>query len=203
MKGHSATSAVIYSSQRYKLAPAPGDLAIVQGFINTAAAGRTVRGTDLLATTGEANAWLAALPAGALPGPAAVKPADLAELRRLRGAISGFLSRQDTAGDKPQAFPPVRADLTLDADGVEVRPAGPGWKLLAGLMLRILYDAQLTGELRRLKICPNEWCLVAFYDRSKNNSAIWHNSATCGNIVNVRASRARRRRGSEPAPDRH
>jgi hypothetical protein len=32
-----------------------------------------------------------------------------------------------------------------------MRPAGPGWKLPAGLMLRILYDAQLTGELRRLK----------------------------------------------------
>jgi NAD(P)-dependent dehydrogenase (short-subunit alcohol dehydrogenase family) len=45
----------------------------------------------------------------------------------------------------------------------------------------------ITGQLKMLKVCPNGWCLVAFYDRSKN-SAIWHQS-----IRVVRKSRARPR----------
>ncbi|MBT2533173.1 CGNR zinc finger domain-containing protein [Arthrobacter sp. ISL-48] len=31
---------------------------------------------------------------------------------------------------------------------------------------------------------------MPFYDRSKNNSVIWSDSTSCGNIANVRASRA-------------
>jgi predicted RNA-binding Zn ribbon-like protein len=64
---------------------------------------------------------------------------------------------------------------------------------VASLLLTCLHDAEVAGTARRLKICPNEWCHVAFYDRSKNNSAVWHDQASCGNIVNVRASRARKR----------
>jgi predicted RNA-binding Zn ribbon-like protein len=45
----------------------------------------------------------------------------------------------------------------------------------------------------RLKLCRNPECAVAFYDRSKNSSAVWHNVKTCGNAANLRASRARRR----------
>jgi predicted RNA-binding Zn ribbon-like protein len=34
---------------------------------------------------------------------------------------------------------------------------------------------------------------VAFFDRSRNNSGVWHDVAACGNAINLRASRARRR----------
>jgi predicted RNA-binding Zn ribbon-like protein len=36
-------------------------------------------------------------------------------------------------------------------------------------------------------------CPCAFYDRSRNNSRVWHDVRTCGNVANLRASRARRR----------
>ncbi|MGV9881539.1 CGNR zinc finger domain-containing protein [Streptomyces sp. NPDC003006] len=50
---------------------------------------------------------------------------------------------------------------------------------------------------RRLKTCRNPLCRVAFYDRSRNNSGVWHDVKTCGNAANLRAYRARRR-GQEP-----
>ena len=36
----------------------------------------------------------------------------------------------------------------------------------------------------------------AFYDRSRNNGRVWHDVHTCGNVANLRASRARRRAGA-------
>jgi predicted RNA-binding Zn ribbon-like protein len=34
---------------------------------------------------------------------------------------------------------------------------------------------------------------VCFYDSSPNRSRAWHNTKTCGNVSNLRASRSRRR----------
>jgi predicted RNA-binding Zn ribbon-like protein len=34
---------------------------------------------------------------------------------------------------------------------------------------------------------------VVFYDNSKNQSRVWHNTSDCGNLVNLRAARARQR----------
>jgi predicted RNA-binding Zn ribbon-like protein len=46
---------------------------------------------------------------------------------------------------------------------------------------------------RRLKICRNPRCRVAFFDRSRNNSGVWRDVRTCGNAANLRAYRARQR----------
>jgi len=34
---------------------------------------------------------------------------------------------------------------------------------------------------------------VAFFDRSRNNSGVWHDVKFCGNAANLRAFRARQR----------
>ncbi|WP_230981726.1 CGNR zinc finger domain-containing protein [Mycobacterium malmoense] len=49
-----------------------------------------------------------------------------------------------------------------------------------------------------MKRCRNHRCASTFYDRSKNNSGVWHSVKTCGNAANLRASRARRRERDHP-----
>ncbi|MEV0074298.1 CGNR zinc finger domain-containing protein [Amycolatopsis sp. NPDC050768] len=56
------------------------------------------------------------------------------------------------------------------------------------------HRAGRLDEWRSLKICRSSACPIAFYDRSRNNSRVWHDVTVCGNIANLRASRARRRR---------
>jgi len=47
-------------------------------------------------------------------------------------------------------------------------------------------------ELRtRLKACRNPLRSVTFYDSSKNQARVWRNTSVCGNLLNLRASRAR------------
>jgi CGNR zinc finger len=43
---------------------------------------------------------------------------------------------------------------------------------------------------RRLKICCNDVCSVSFYDRSRNNSAVYHDSRVCGNAIYLRVTSA-------------
>ena len=49
---------------------------------------------------------------------------------------------------------------------------------------------------RTQKLCRNELCSLSFYDRSRNNSAVYHDSRVCGNASYLRASRARKRQGA-------
>ena len=43
-----------------------------------------------------------------------------------------------------------------------------------------------------MKVCRNPECEVAFWDSSRNTSGVWHDGRTCGNVANLRESRARR-----------
>ena len=62
----------------------------------------------------------------------------------------------------------------------------------AARALLAIHDAQVTGAWRRMKVCRNPECEVAFWDSSRNTSGVWHDGRTCGNVANLRESRARR-----------
>ena len=86
------------------------------------------------------------------------------------------------------------AVLELGSDGsVRLRPEQTGQQELLTLVLAALYEGQHAGTSRRLKTCRNPRCRVAFYDRSRNASGVWHSVRVCGNAINLRAHRERRR----------
>jgi hypothetical protein len=127
------------------------------------------------------------------PAPAMVlDERGLAELQALRSDL-----RSVVGGSGDPSSPELRAasiGVSLGADGTaELHPRGQGWRVLVGLLLIEVLEAQRADTWRRLKTCRNERCAVAFYDRSRNNSGTWHNVRICGNAANLRASRARRR----------
>lgn len=82
----------------------------------------------------------------------------------------------------------------LDEEGrVALVPVGsPGEWLEAAVWAQVLL-AQTDGTWQRLKLCREPACRSAFYDRSRNNSGVWHDVRRCGNAANLRASRARRK----------
>ena len=102
----------------------------------------------------------------------------------------------------------VSASFALSDTGeVRLEPVGSGWRWLASALWGEMLLSQQAGTWRRVKQCHKHGCDTTFYDRSKNNSGVWHNVKTCGNAENLRASRARRRDrertaagGLSPAP---
>jgi hypothetical protein len=179
------------ASQRYKLATAPGGLGLVHDFLNT------VHAPDILAETALAGHWSAGAvrtwsELRGIPTEApSLRDADLPKLRALRGSIVRLLN--GAAADGP-GLGSVSASFALsDTWEVRLEPAGSGWCWLASALWGEILLSQQAGTWRRLKQCHNDSCESTFYDRSKNSSGVWCNVKTCGNVANLRASRARRR----------
>jgi predicted RNA-binding Zn ribbon-like protein len=186
--------------ERYGLAEAPGGLALVQDLLNTIPAGRP-RADDLLSDVDTASEWAAhALrswsAAASVPvEPLAIDETDVDALRTLRTDLrTALLGAADTPEAAAQTLRAVTVGAQLRRDGrVELVPRGDGWRRIASAVLIEMASAQQVDAWRRLKLCRNERCGVAFYDRSRNNSGVWHDVRVCGNAANLRASRARRR----------
>src|ERR1700756_2657471 len=121
------------ASQRYKLAPAPGGLGLVQDFLNTVSIGEY--GPDLLADGAHAGAWAAGAVRtwSALRGvdvqPPALSDADASKLRAVRDTIARLVAGEPSIGRGTGSVP---ASLALsDAGEVRLEPAGSGWRWLA------------------------------------------------------------------------
>ncbi|MGY0390632.1 CGNR zinc finger domain-containing protein [Nocardioides sp. WG-D5] len=204
------------ATTRYGLDVAPDGLALVHDFLNTAAADRP-RKADLLSDAELATEWMReALATWAeqwgspvLEGVALdeLTERDLATLRRARAGLIDTIRTRDFDADAPShgasaATTLADLDVAVEAgfgpDGtVHFKPKGRGWKLLLGPVALEIRRAQDAGAWARLKTCKNNYCRGAFYDRSRNNSGVWHDVRTCGNAANLRASRERRRRAAE------
>lgn len=117
---------------------------------------------------------------------------DLAPLRAFREELRTSLS---AAGDPATGASVVTAvDLHWrPGDGLGFRPAADGWRAIAALVTMDMLLAQAAGRLRRLKTCAYDPCGYPFVDHSPNLTRNWHDTSRCGNVVNLRASRARRK----------
>lgn len=199
------------SHLEHKLASPP--LLLVQAFANTL---DLELGTDVLAHAGEARAWLA--DAG-LRNPDRLDPgqpdpdlaADLRLAREVRESLRAMIAH-NTDG-KPLSEAELRPlevvtthaqpRLEVTADGqVRLGATAPAQRVadgLAGLLLTIR-DAQASGSWDRLKLCGNQDCRWAFYDRSHSRRGAWCEMASCGNRLKNRNLRARRAHAGSVQP---
>ncbi|MFE0172596.1 CGNR zinc finger domain-containing protein [Streptomyces sp. NPDC059002] len=188
------------ATERHCLTPAPGGLALVQELLNTAPAGHADP-VDLLAdgALDRAQEWADQAVRGwsRETGRGDVRLVlaadDLPQLRCLRHQLRRALAAGDQGGDAVR-FTSAPVVVALSGDGaLTVEPEGAGARWLASAVLAEALLAQASGVWRRLKICRNEDCAAAFYDRSRNNSGVWHSVRGCGNAAHLRACRERRR----------
>ncbi|WP_395759745.1 CGNR zinc finger domain-containing protein [Streptomyces althioticus] len=190
------------STERYRIRPAPGGLALVQELLNTRAI--APYGEDVLADRDSGDRWLRDVTAAwaeeqGWPGPAGEPRAgDLERVRALRERLAALVT-----GEAEPVRAPTDVSLRpgLDEEGrVALVPVGgPGEWLEAAVWAQVLL-AQADGTWQRLKLCREPACRSAFYDRSRNNSGVWHDVRRCGNAANLRASRARRKQQAAEAP---
>jgi predicted RNA-binding Zn ribbon-like protein len=126
----------------------------------------------------------------------------LTPLRDLRQSVQAQLevdqeSRQAASqSDLALQLDELRWKMTLKEGRLTLSAVGGGWRQVAGALLSDIFLAQQHDLWPRLKVCRNDVCFVTFYDSSKNQSRVWCNTLTCGNRINLQASRARRRRES-------
>jgi predicted RNA-binding Zn ribbon-like protein len=178
---------------------APGELELVRRFVNT----RDVeQATDLLESPATADAWLTE---NELPGAGNLDRADLERLSSVREAVRGMLLANNAGEPAPRAAitklnqqsSEAAIGLRFDTDGSQLVTTCEGVDSTIARLLAIVHESMADGTWERLKACPADDCLWAFYDRSRNHSRTWCEMEDCGNRAKARTYRERRR--SQPS----
>ena len=130
------------------------------------------------------DGWLSWLSQHGLPRPAG-ESASAVRRHRSKARVLRDDLRMVAMGDDCEVR---RFPLTLTVDGHEPRLGGTdALEEVMGAVARL----GILEELERVKICPADDCLWAFYDQSRNGSRQWCSMAVCGNRAKARAHRAR------------
>ncbi|HEX8054880.1 MAG TPA: CGNR zinc finger domain-containing protein [Thermoleophilaceae bacterium] len=176
---------------------APGELATLQQFLNT----RDLEdGIELLQAPADLRRWLTH---HELVAPSTrIGSAELRRALDVREAFRAVLWAKDGGPVDRAAIETLdaaarRAELTVrwhESGEAGLAPARSGLDGAFGRLLAIAYRARVEGTWERLKVCPDDSCGWAFYDRSRNRSSTWCSMAVCGNRAKARAFRERRAR---------
>jgi predicted RNA-binding Zn ribbon-like protein len=177
--------------------PAPGDLAVVQAFVNTLDSDDGFQQFELLDQPADLERWLR--DRGLLERGVRLGAADLRRAIELRQALRSLLLTNNGAPLDPQAVEALnraagRAHSSFrfdDAASAELVPAVRGLDGAIARLLAFVAAAMADGTWRRLKACRNPTCEWAFYDRSRNRSSRWCTMSECGNRAKARAFRER------------
>jgi predicted RNA-binding Zn ribbon-like protein len=173
---------------------APGELALVQAFVNTA--DLEDRRDDIAEPAGLA-AWLREHD---LAGRREAFGRDDVErvtafreaLRTLLLSHHGAQVDRDavTALEAAAAQAPLLVAFAPDG-ATRLEAAGGGVDAVLGRLLAIIARAEADGTWSRMKACPADDCRWAFYDHSRNRSRTWCEMSVCGNRAKARSFRRR------------
>lgn len=179
--------------------PAPGELGLVQAFVNTHWDLELDHGAELLHSPAALAGWLAAR--GLLPDGACLTRSDLRRAVAVREGIRAMLAANN--GREVDDVAIQRLNGAVARGGVVIQFSGDGrprfdqqrFDLDGALafLLSIVSRSQLEGSWGRFKSCPGDDCGWAFYDYSRNQASAWCSMAICGSRAKARSYRRRRR----------
>ncbi len=163
--------------------PAPGNLRLVQAFINSNYDLVENHGAELLDSPEALTRWLERRGLKATTASAD----DLERALEIREALRALLIAKHD-GDYATLEQTIEVKLKLTATTATFEPANDALDLI----LAQAAAAQLDGSWARLKACRE--CAWAFYDRSRNGAGNWCSMNVCGGRAKQRAHYRRTRR---------
>ena len=184
--------------------PAPGDLALVQAFLNSRW-DLDREWQDKFATPASLAEWLT--DHGLLVSSSRIDSAALGRALGAREGLRALLFANNGCAYDPDEIARLNAVLrdarmvVQLAAGADPEFVAPGNDLDAALAIlgAIIVTAQLQGRWSRLKACPGRDCGWVFFDHSRNKSATWCAMSVCGDREKAREYRRRRRGPGEPS----
>jgi predicted RNA-binding Zn ribbon-like protein len=174
---------------------AAGELGLVQAFVNTV---DVLPGTEELRDPGTLRSWLVAN--RLMREDEAVDESDLKHAIALREAMRAVIGGNNGRKVYPvevatlnEAASASRLRMRFGRDGkarLEPEAAGPVGAM--GRLVASLYSAMQDESWERLKLCTDDNCRWAFFDRSRNHSSRWCSMESCGNRAKARRFRQKR-----------
>lgn len=181
-------------------APAPGDLALVQAFVNTHYDLTAERGGEILLDPEALRAWFTAR--GLVELRHHPDTDDLARAKVVREGLralaflnNGQSLNADALAAMQRASAGAGTEIRIERDGPRFVPLARGTDAAIGTLLAITARAMIDGSWLRFKACPGRGCGWAFYDHSRNQSARWCSMKVCGDREKARAYYQRKTAG--------
>jgi predicted RNA-binding Zn ribbon-like protein len=180
--------------------PAPGALALVQDFVNTA---ELPGGYDELADIPATVEWLGLRGYQVTPDEAQRRRIieTREHLRTLIAVNSGEDLPATTATRLAKLLDAAAVHPVVAADGVRLASTARGVDGFLAALLAALVQGTIDGSFRRLKVCRADTCQWTFYDNSKNGCGAWCSMRSCGSRAKARAYRERQRQEVTPGGD--
>lgn len=181
---------------------ATGDLGLVQTFVNTLDA---LPGTDELRDPNTLGEWLVAN--GLMRQDDVVDESDLKHALAVREAMRAVIGGNNGRQVYPvevatlnEAATASRLRMRFGQDGKpRLEPEVPGPVGAMGRLVAALYSAMQDESWSHLRLCTDDSCRWAFFDRSKNHSSRWCSMESCGNRAKARRFRQKRALPSQRA----
>jgi predicted RNA-binding Zn ribbon-like protein len=112
-----------------------------------------------------------------------LEPGSRRDAMALRDGLRAALSGRAPAHVAALPLLPVVQDTD---GGLRLNPVD-----LPGAIAASVVTLTIAGDWPRVKVCPADDCLEAFYDGSRNRSRVWCAMADCGNRAKTRKYRSR------------
>lgn len=187
---------MVVAEGKKRIKSAPGDMRIVQEFVNTK---NLMRGYDLLESPESAGRWLAEYGFGV--SGETVSQEELRLLQNLREGVREILlshnrgasaNVEGTVSELNRIVSSVALDIRFGLSGEPfLESSSIGAERLTEDVLAAAIRARHIGVWQRLKACANEECGWVFYDSSKNRSGSWCVMEICGSRAKMHAYRQR------------
>jgi len=179
--------------------PAPGELGLVQAFVNSHYDLDGEHGAELLHSPRALAHWLSSR--GLLEPSRSLRRAELRRALDARDGLRAMLAANNGEPWDPEAVARLNRAAPRPTLVIQFAPDGPTFEPdrrdfdgALGVLLGIVARSQLDGTWTRFKACPGDDCGWAFYDYSRNQASAWCSMAVCGSRAKARAYRQRHRR---------
>ncbi len=193
-----ATARVDRGPQPGHRRPAPGDLELVQTFLNSRW-DLTSSNQEELVSPGVLSAWL--VEHGLVDRRLALRESDRRRVLEVREGLRSMLFVNNGALADPEVLGRLNRRLRTPriyiqfgvGDTPEFKPQPRDLDGALAMIATIVALSQLDGSWSRMKACRGRDCGWAFYDHSRNQASSWCAMSVCGSRAKVRAYRKRRR----------
>jgi predicted RNA-binding Zn ribbon-like protein len=172
--------------------PAPDGLELLRQFVNT----RNIEdNVDTLADGAECVRWFQEN--RLLHADETLTSDDAARIRLVREALRASLLSHHNGSAIPQsaldtlnhAIEEAGLSVTIDTRGWKMLTQSVGMAAAIGSLLVIMLESMTDGTWERLKVCANDSCRWAFFDRSRSQTGKWCSMDGCGNRAKQRTWR--------------
>jgi len=156
--------------------PAPGELLLVHGFLNTWS---SELGIEDLSTPHEAETWLRS--AGLWRGKQRLNTDGHHQVLEYRELIRSCVRHQDQMWQLSKAVVHIKYQLDLVDARLQLVPKSKvECDNMLGRLSAIIYNSIIDGTWVRFKCCDLPTCGWAYYDKTRSRTKRWCSMKTCG-----------------------